>query len=306
MKRVRNWRNYNESLVRRGSITFWFTEECIEEWRATKKTSGRGRPQKYSNAVIECALTLKAWFKQTFRAVEGFIRSIVQLLCLKLSVPTYTLLCKRQKTISIKLPQKPRDMAAPVNILVDTTGLKVYGEGEWKVKKHGTIKHRLWRKLHLAVNEESQAIEAFALTDLGVQDCEGLGLLTKQIKTKIGTCKGDGSYDSFRCYETGAQGNFELIAPPQKNARTSRERTCNKKKASHKAVLQRDWTIQQVRQLGLQEWKKKINYHRRSLAETAMFRIKTLLGAKLTTRKLEHQKIEMAIWCKIINQITDS
>jgi len=294
--RVRNWKKYNQALVQRGSLTFWFSEECLAEWQKPKKRGTRGRPEKYNDRVIECGLTLKGLFKLPFRATEGFITSLMDLLHLDLDVPDYSLLCKRQKKLQVTLPRQGIEAGEQINIVVDTTGLKVYGEGEWKVRQHGWIKHRLWRKLHLAVNEKTQEIEALALTDLGIQDCEGLPLLISQIDHELGSCKGDGAYDRFSCYEEAEQGGFKLVAPPQRNARTSDERRLSKKKRSKEAVKKRDAVINEVRRLGRKEWKVQSGYHRRSLAETAMFRVKTLLGNRLSTRTLENQKVEAAIW----------
>ena len=302
--RVRNWSHYNQSLVQRGSITFWFDQESLAQWQNTQVTGKRGRPQKYNDIAIHCGLTLKAIFRLTFRSTEGFISSLVKMLKLNIDTPNYSLLCKRQKSLPLNLPKKPLKEGEKINIVVDTTGLKVYGEGEWKVRQHGWMKHRLWRKLHLAVNSESQEIEACELTDLGVQDCEGLYLLMNNIGDCVESCKGDGAYDRYGCYEESIKRDFKLVTPPQRNAVTSDERRASKKKASVEAVKKRDEMVIQMRELGRKEWKIQNEYHRRSLAETAMFRMKTLLGNKLSTRKLENQKLEVAIRCQIINKMT--
>lgn len=301
--RVRNWPDYNESLVNRGSITFWFNEECINQWKSDKKTSSRGRPEEYSDLVIKTGLTLKALFKLTFRMTEGFIKSLLKLLKLDLKAPDYTLLCKRQKSVLVDLPKKVLQSGEKLHIAFDTTGLKVYGEGEWKVLQHGWIKHRLWRKFHVAINTESQQIEAFELTDLGVQDCEGVPLLLNQIADPVDSVRGDGAYDRFSCYEEAERKKFRLITPPQRNAKLSSERK-NKKKADPEAIKKRDEEVKKIRELGRKEWKIQADYHRRSLAETAMFRMKTLLGNRLTARTLQHQKTEVAVWCQIINKMT--
>lgn len=302
--RVRNWKDYNQSLVNRGSINFWFSEECISQWNNTERSGRRGRPEKYNDIAIECGLTLKALFGLTFRGTEGFIRSLVEMMDLNIEVPDYSLLCKRQKNLSVKLPITRAKPGEEINILVDSTGLKVYGEGEWKVRQHGTVKKRLWRKLHIALNSESQEIESFKLTDLGVQDWKGLEMLVEDIEKDIDSITGDGAYDRFPCYVLAEQNNFELITPPQRNARTSIERGSKIKKANRKFLKKRDETVQQVRELGRPEWKVKSGYHKRSLAETIMFRIKTLLDNRLSTRKFDHQVVEAAIWCKIINRMT--
>lgn len=304
VKRVRNWGKYNEALVNRGSITFWFNEESIKNWHHCDQEINRGRPKKYSDLAITCGLTIKAIFKLTFRSVEGFIKSLVKSMQLSIEVPDYTLLCKRQKDLSVLLPKLPLKPGEKINILVDPTGLKVFGEGEWKVRQHGYVKHRLWRKLHLAVNSKTQEVEAFELTDLGIQDCEGFELLLRKIDRPIESSTGDGSFDRFSCYELGEKKGFKMITPPQRNAVTSKDRTANKKKASENAVCRRDDAIKRVREIGRSEWKKEIGYHRRSLAETAIFRIKTLLGSRLTSKTMKHQQTEIAIWCRALNKIT--
>lgn len=301
--RVRNWKEYNEALVQRGSITFWFDDECIKQWKSNKTSGCRGRPEEYSDIAVQAGLTLKAVFKLTFRATEGLIKSLLKLLKLELKTPDYTLLCKRQKSIKIMLPKKVLQTGEKLHLAFDTSGLKVYGEGEWKVRQHGWIKHRLWRKFHLAINTMNHQIEAFELTDLGVQDCEGVPLLLNQIDAPIDSARGDGAYDRFSCYEEAEQKNFRLITPPQRKAKLSKERK-KKIKASADAIKKRDEEITKVRAQGRKNWKIQADYHRRSLAETAMFRVKTILGNRLSTRTLQHQKTEIGIWCRIINKMT--
>lgn len=301
---VRNWNEYNRALIERGNITFWLDNEVLTHWSAPSQTGQRGRPVKYPDSVIECALTLKVLFNLPFRATEGFLKSLIRLLQLPLDVPDYSLLCKRQKTLSVQVSSLAVRRAEPLHLVVDSTGLKVYGEGEWKVRQHGWMKHRLWRKLHLAVNAKTQVIEALALTELGVQDCEGFSLLLEQLSDPIEEVTGDGAYDRFSCYEEAAQRSFELIVPPQRNAKTSRERRQSQKKASPLAVAARDEAIVQVRKQGRTVWKQTMGYHCRSLAETAMYRLKTRLGRHLKTRTLEHQQVEAAIECKVMNKMT--
>ena len=302
--RVRNWRDYNQAVVNRGSITFWFSETCIEQWTSSERSGGRGRPEKYSDNAIECGLTLKALLGLTFRATEGFIRSMSDLMGLNLEIPGYSLLCKRQRTLQVKLPKKLPKPGEKLNILVDSTGLKVYGEGEWKVRQHGTVKKRLWRKLHVALNGDSQEIEGFELSDLGTQDWEGFEKLIEEIEQELGDVIGDGAYDRFPCYKLATTKSFELIVPPQRNARNTEERKNKISKAKREFLHGRDAVIKSIREIGRTEWKKAAGYHRRSLVETVMFRIKTILGSKLSSKLFENQKVEVAIWCKIINHMT--
>lgn len=303
--RARNWRKYNEALVQRGSITFWFSEDMIKNWHVNDTLSKRGRPRKYSDIAITCGLTLKAVFKLTFRAVEGFIRSLMEKLKISAETPDYTLLCKRQKTLTVKLPKSNLRLDKGIHILLDTTGLKVFGEGEWKVRQHGYIKRRLWRKLHLAINAENQEIEAFRLTELGVQDCEGFPMLINDIDKKIESATGDGAYDRYAGYELAQERKFELIAPPRIDGKPTRECTSIKHGKKTLAALQkRDVAIDRIREIGHKKWKQEVGYHRRSLAETAMFRMKTLLGNKLKTRVMIHQEIETAIRCLVLNKMS--
>ncbi|MBX9786312.1 MAG: IS5 family transposase [Alphaproteobacteria bacterium] len=301
--RVRNWKEYNQSLVQRGSITLWLGEEVLEQWRSLLKTGKRGRPQEYPDAVILCALHLKAIYHLPFRAAEGFLGSVIKQLELDLSTPDYTTLSIRQKNLSVPLPQRPLK-EKNLNIVIDSTGLKVFGEGEWKVRQHGYVNKRLWRKLHSAINSQTQMIEACELTELGVQDCEGFSYLLDAIEDSIEEVIGDGAYDRFRCYEEAEKRKAKGIFPPQHNAVTSQERTANKKKASPGAVAKRDEAIRSIRSLGRTEWKQQTGYHRRSLAETGMFRVKTVLGRKLSCHSLENQVVEARVWCSIINKVT--
>jgi len=309
VNRARNWRKYNEALVQRGSVTFWFTEDMIEKWHVNDSSNRRGRPRKYSDIAITCGLTLKAIFKITFRAVEGFMRSLIDRLKISAESPDYSLLCKRQKTLIVNLPRKNLHTNEGIHILVDTTGLKIFGEGEWKVRQHGTVKKRLWRKLHLAINAESQEIEAFRLTKLGIQDCEGFSPLINDIKGKIDEVTGDGAYDRYEAYTLSKKKGFKLVAPPRRDAKLTGE--CRSTKSIRKqsgevglALESRNEYIRRIREIGRKEWKKEVGYHKRSLAETAMFRMKTLLGNRLRNRTIENQIIETAIRCVILNKMT--
>ncbi len=301
--RVRNWKEYNEALVQRGSVTFWFDEESIKDWHKSKQRKGRGRRQEYSDLAIICGLTLKAVFKLTYRATEGFIKSLVEMLKLAIKVPDYTLLCKRQKEVNITLPKKVK-AGEELHIVCDSTGLKVFGEGEWKTRRYGPTKKRLWRKLHLAINSKSQIIESCVLTKLETQDCEGFQSLISSIKERVDVAIGDGAYDRFSCYETMEKRGGKGIFPPQCNAVTSDERKGNRKKASQGAVEKRDKAIKAARLLGRKTWKQQTGYHRRSLAETGMFRVKQLLGKSLSCHTLENQCVEAKIGCRIVNKMT--
>src|SRR4051794_16931383 len=166
-RKVTNWPAYDASLRQRGSLTVWFTDEAVEAWVAEPRTTRGGQPW-YSALAILTALTLRAVFRLAFRQTEGLIGSIIGLLGLTLRVPDHTTLSRRAATVDVPRPRRPgtdagRD-AEPLHLLVDSTGLKLCGAGEWLLEKRGTRTRRSWRKLHLGVDADTGQIVAAALT----------------------------------------------------------------------------------------------------------------------------------------------
>jgi len=297
--RIRNWRNYNESLKQRGSLTFWFSEEAITHWHNTEQTGSRGRPELYTDIAIECALTLRAVYGLALRATEGFLSSLIKLGNLGLSCPDYTTLCKRQSNLNINLPlSKKRSSKEGMHVVVDSTGLKVFGEGEWKVRQHGWCKHRRWRKLHLAVDASSHLIEAVVLSSNDFKDSELLPDLLDSIDEQLATVSGDGGYDSKDNYELVCKRGAKPLIPPRKDAVISQHGNC------HKPPAARDEVIRDIRRAGSRKtWKKQSGYHRRSLSETAMYRFKTAFGDRLRARTFDNQSVETFIKCSALNKM---
>lgn len=296
--RVRNWKKYNEALVKRGSITFWLDEAAIANWHANQNSCGRGRPLRYSELAIECALTLRAVFHLTLRSTEGFIHSLVSLGNLGLDVPDYTTLCKRAKTLVIELPRSHSSRSENLHIVVDSTGLKVFGEGEWKVRQHSYSKRRTWRKLHIAVDVSNQEIVSACVTTNACHDKEVLKDLLNGIEGSIEKLSGDGAYDSHENYDELNQRGIEALIPPRKDARIKQHGNKSAK------PLARDEVVRQIRQLGRKHWKQISGYHQRSLVETAMFRLKTIFGDRLRSRVFENQANEAFIRCSALNRMT--
>ena len=199
--KITNWSKYNESLVQRGSITFWFCEETIAKWRHDNANPGVGHPFVYSDTAVECLLVLRELFQLPYRQTEGLGKSLVELMQIELDIPDYTSLAKRAAKMGISLDIAKR--AGPIDVVVDSTGLKVFGEGEWKMRKHGKSKRRTWRKLHLAVNPQTHEIEAETLTENSCDDASQVDDLLDQATGKIGRFYGDGAYDKWKVYETG-------------------------------------------------------------------------------------------------------
>jgi IS5 family transposase len=296
--RVRNWAAYNASLVERGSLTVWISEDVIEGWKPIPEgPRQRGGQMEYSDRAIEWFLTLKVVFKLPYRQTEGFGRSLMELLGANVAIPDYSTLCKRSADLAVKLP--PSQVQNAKHIVVDSTGLKVYGEGEWKVRQHGYTKRRTWRKLHLSVDEATQSIEAVVLTEASVDDAEAGRQLLDETPGPIQQVSGDGSYDKRKFYEACEQREVEQITvPPRRDAKIWQHGN------SSKPPLPRDHNLRRIRQVGRNRWKEESNYHRRSLAETAVFRFKTIFGNTLSTRTLERQVVEVRIKSAALNRMT--
>jgi hypothetical protein len=294
--KIRNWKRYNESLVQRGSITMWFSEEVVREWCHTNDTSKVGRPFKFSDLAIESMLMLRELLRLPYRQTEGFGRSLAQLMEADIPIPDYTSLAKRAASLDVRI--KLGNRTGPIHVVVDSTGLKVFGEGEWKVRKHGKSKYRTWRKLHLVVNAATQEIEAEALTENSSIDADPVAGMLDQIPEVIDSFRGDGGYDKWKVYDVLADRHTHPIIPPQHNAKIKQHGN------SSKPPLPRDQAIRAIRKMGLAAWKKHVDYHRRSLAETAVGRIKTIFGPNLKNRLLHNQQTEARLRCKILNRMT--
>ena len=287
--RIRNWRDYNKALVQRGSLNFWISEDVLEKWKTPLVSGKRGRPQLYSDPVILMALSIKNVFKLPLRATQGFLESLLRMLNLPLSTPNYTLLSKRAKTLEVPLLRLSK--GETLDVVIDSTGLKIYGEGEWKVRTHGVSKRRTWRKIHLGVDPKSKEILASVITTNDVKDGEVLADILDQIPGALNMVALDGAYDERRCYETVLKRSGIPVIPPRKGAR--------------KGVIEpRNQAIQRIQETSLKEWKIEANYHKRSLAETTMFRYKTIFGSNLSSRTFETQSTEAFIRVLCLNLMT--
>lgn len=295
--RITNWSSYNQSLVNRGNITLWISEEVIENWdyNGAKEKGGQFE---YSDECIECLLGLKVVFFLGYRQLEGFAQSIISLMGFAVKIPSYSQICRRAKSITIDLLIPKTN--CPIFMVVDSTGLKVYGEGEWKARKHGISKRRTWRKLHLGIDEKTGIIHAQVLTENGkgdgdAQQVEGM---LEQVTSPIDKFGGDGAYDTFGIWKLLKEKNIEGIIPPQKNAIYWFD------ELGELLDLDRNEILKKIELTSREEWKRTSNYHRRSLSETAMMRFKTIFGSSLYSRKLETQKTETAIKVKCLNKMT--
>lgn len=291
--KITNWRDYNKSLVSRGDITVWFDEDVIDQWEHDNAVCRAGHPFVYSDLAIETLLTLRELFRLPYRQTEGFGRALVKLMDVDVAIPHHTSLQKRAAKLDITIEiNRP---GGSIDLVVDSTGFKVYGEGEWKVKKHGADGRRTWRKLHLAVDPDTHLIAAQALTENSIHDGDLVEPLLEQVESDVDAFYGDGAYDQWKVHDLLAEREIEAIIPPRKNAKIKQHGN------SGDEPLPRDEAIRDIRLLGRKGWKQEVGYHRRSLAETAMFRMKNTFGDKLKNRTVPNQIVEAAMRCKILN-----
>src|SRR5271169_229341 len=215
--RVTNWPDYDAALMRRGDLTVWFTEEAVAAWHAPA-TGERGGQPVYSSLAIKTGLALRLVFHQPLRQTEGLLRSIADVLAIDIAIPDHTTLSRRGGGLTI-LPKRI-DRAEPLHLLVDSTGLKIYGEGEWLDQKHGIRSRRRWRKLHLGVDADTHEIFAVELTADDVGDVSEMPALLEEIDADVASLAADGAYDGEAVYNAVAERHPEavVIIPPRATA----------------------------------------------------------------------------------------
>lgn len=296
--KIQNWPEYNKALIQRGSITIWFDEESLKKWFSQSCSGTVGRPETYSDEAMLMLLIIKEVFKLTLRSLEGFARSIFGLMKVDLPVPSYSQISRRAQKLNKRVKRLfKKDIR---HIAFDSTGLKVYGEGEWKVRVHGKSKRRTWRKLHLGIDLETQEVVSCELTKNDVGDAQiGKKMLGKL--DRIESARGDGAYDSREFRATVHKKGGICIVPPPRDA-------------VYKGALsgwerERDACLAAIKGFGGGDegrrlWKMCAFYHERSLAETVMFRIKRLFGDHLKARNMEAQSTEAICKCLALNKMT--
>jgi len=298
--RIRNWKEYNQALKQRGSLTFWLDEAALVGWCCQTKSGQRGASYTYSQSAIVCALTLQAVYHLPLRATAGLLHSLFQLLGVVLPVPDYSTLSKRRKTLAVALPHYQAHHR--LHLVVDATGFKVFGEGEWKVRQHGWSKHRTWIKLHLGLDAANGEIVAAVGSSRLIHEKAVLSDLLEQVAGEISGVYGDGGYDFMECYVALAQRGARAVIPPRRNA--VRQPAHDRRWQARNANLERIHQLSRSRALGRQRWKVESGYHRRSLVETGIFRLKQLLGDKVSSRHFESQANELFIRCAALNRMT--
>ncbi len=295
--RIKNWAEYNQALKQRGSMELWINDDMLDSWQA-EDLARPGRQAIYSDKAIQIVIQFGKVFHQRLRQTEGLLEYIFKLMNIKLSVPDYSTVSRRGGRLKVALFKQVSQKGKKKIIVIDSTGLKVYGEGEWKVKMHGAAKKRTWRKVHLAITPAGE-IRAAELTENSIADCQVVNNLLEQEKSDIDTLVGDGGYDKEIVYRACHDRNIgNILIPPQENAKIKQHG--NLKSEPHP----RDENLRLIRKIGRKKWKESVGFHIRSLAETTIFRFKTIVGNKLNARKFENQVTEFLISCNILNRMT--
>ena len=293
--RVGNWSEYDAALKQRGSLTFWIDEAVLAGGLNEQRSGRRGASKHYSDGAIALMVTVQALFHLPGRQTEGFLESLFGLMGIDLPVPDHSTLSRRLGKVAVALPVTPS--AGGLHVVVDSTGVKVYGEGEWKVRQHGVGKRRTWRKLHVGVNETTGEILAAVASTNNVSDDEAFADILEGIEAEIEQVSGDGAYDKRKCYDQIAARGAKATIPPRKDAARWEDHP------QTGAVHPRNRVLEQIADVGRQQWKQESGYHRRSLAETTMFRFKTIFGGTLRRRRFDNQAVELFLKCAALNRM---
>jgi len=290
--RTTNWRAYNAALKRRGSLVIWFDPETT--WLAAPG-GHRGRPATFSDAAIQTCLTLKALFGLPLRQTEGLVASLIELARLDWPVPDFSTLCRRQKGLTVQIPYRPSTGA--LHLLIDSTGIKAAGEGEWSTRKHGASQPRSWRKVHLGIDAETLEVRAIEVTGSRIGDGPMLPELLAQIPPDqaIGLVTADGAYDTRPCHAAIAARQASAIIPTRRNAQPWKETT--------PGAHARNEILRATQRLGRALWRAWSGYHRRSRIEAKMRCLK-LLGERLMARDFDRQTTELHIRAALLNRFT--
>ena len=296
--KLRNWKEYNSSLSKRGSLSLWIEASVLEDWPKIDPCKKEVGQRVYPDSIILCCLLLKINYRLKYRQAIGFISSLLFLLGEgSYAVADYTTLCRRQGILPVEVSQR-LDRGEKMDIAIDSTGLKVYGEGEWKVRKHGVSRRRTWRKLHIGMDVDSQQIISVSLAGNDWDDAAEAASMLKGKTDRINSFRGDGAYDDFH-FRKALGDNVVQIIPPPKDAVIQKG---TKKKPVEDYLRQRNHAVEYINEHGRGAWKDQTGYHRRSLNEEVMLRYKTTFGGELSARKIKNQTTEVRIKCLILNK----
>ena len=290
--RARNWYKSNQALVNQGSIIFWIKDRPQRSWYSDQQ-GARGRPAIYSDQAILALMIVRVVYGCAFRQLQGFMKDILKLMNTGCNCPNYTTICRRAR--GVEVPSNVH-RKGPLHVVFDSTGLKVFGEGEWQARKHGPSYRRGWKKIHIGMCVETQQVVVASISDKELGDSQALPGLLDAIEGEVAEVIGDGAYDCRSCYEAIYRRGAKPTIPPRKGARKS---------GVEPALLARDKAIHRIRdqKRGRRRWKQEVGYHRRSLVETLMHRLKALTGSNIRARILANQVIEISVKMYVLNEM---
>jgi hypothetical protein len=287
--KVTNWKEYDASLVQRGNIAFWISEDAISKWHPSPERNRQGGQTKYSDIAIQTCLVMRSVYKLPLRQTEGFVNSLIKLLELDISSPDHTTISRRSEDLEVISKSLKKEV--PITILIDSTGLKISGSGEWEEEKHGKGRKKQWRKLHLAIDEETLEIVATTLTSNRVSDPSKIMPLINQTESEINTIKADGAYDNDPLRKKLDNLNIDSIFPPRSDAVLSQNYQHN--------PTSRDKAIERIKKDGREIWEYASGYSKRNLVENSMFRYKNIIGSTLRSKTFTRQETEVNIGISI-------
>jgi hypothetical protein len=292
--KVRNWSEYNEALKKRGMLDVYVDEYVLDNWYDQPEQRKRGAQPVYTDLAIQITLQFGKVFSQKLRQTEGLLISLFKLMKIDLKIPDFSTLSRRGGLIEVDIPKDDREN---VVLAVDSSGLKVYGEGEWKVRKHGYSRRRTWIKIHLAVTPDGE-FRAVEVTGNNVSDDETVDDMLDQETAKINGFAGDGAYDKRKVYDACRKRSIDnIMIPPRVNAKIWQHG--NSKAPPHP----RDKNLRRIRKTSMKKWKEQIGYHVRSLSETGVYRYKKIFGDRLNARDFRRQKTEVLIGVSVLNKM---
>lgn len=293
----RSWRDYNKGLVERGNLTIWLTPDAVKGWLSKRRPAIQGgREEKFSDAAILALMFLKSLYRMPYRMLEGFARSLLKLMGVDLPVPHFTRICKRSKKLEIPLTTRGK---RNTDIVIDGSGIKIYGEGEWKVEQHGREKKKKWKKIHVAIDPKTQELILTDITDKDKHDSKMLPPLLSKISGRLGRVFGDGAYDTKSCYIAIIKRGGEPLIPPRKTAKLWKGNE-PWTQWRNRAVLERRGLGLDIE--GLRLWKKLRGYGTRSLVEAFFSRFKRSFGDRAYSRSDKGISFEVNLKCEILNK----
>ena len=293
--RIRNWREYERGLRSRGDVTIWLSEDAIAAW-IPPKNGLRGGQRRYSNLAIRTALTLRVVFGLPLRQTEGFLDSLLSLMSRDLKAPDHTTLSRRNQMVVV--PPRTRAHDGPIDLIVDSTGLKILGRGEWYAHKTSK-KRRDWRKLHIGVDAKGFMVAA-ELTASSRDDASTLPDLLAPLEVPIRRFTADGAYDHRSVYDRASAAGTEnvvIVIPPRRSELSAGP--------TDGPWAQREASLQRIRKVGRREWQKESGYRQQARVENSFFRCKSVFGGDLKARHSKAQRREAAIGRHILNRMAE-